>query len=89
MLFWELPNLEDTQSGKDLIQIGEARGLNQAIVLLLQARFGRVTKALQARIEGLSADEAKELITQMATWVKMGAWSKLQDTNDWLDHRGK
>ncbi len=83
MLLGELPNLEDTQSGKDLIRIGEARGLEQAIVLSLQARFGRITKTLQTRIERLSADEAKELITQIQTW------NKLQDAKAWLDSRGQ
>ena len=87
MLLGELPNLEDTQSGKDLIRIGEARGeargWEQAIVLLLQTRFGRITKTLQSRIERLSAAEAKELITQIQTW------NKLQDAKDWLDGRGQ
>ena len=85
MLLGELPNLEDTQSGKDLIRIGEARGeargRDEVIVMFLQSRFGRLTKSLRARIERLSADEAKELISQYPTW------NTLQDAKDWLDHR--
>ena len=103
MLLGELPALEDTQSGKDLIRIGEVRGeargeargkilgeargkmlgLDQAVVVCLESRFGRLTKALRARIERLSADEATEVLTQMATW------NKLQDAKDWLNNRGR
>ena len=81
MLLGELPNLEETQSGKDLIRIGEVRGMNQMIALLLQSRFGRLPKAMRARVERLSPDEAKELITQNSTW------DKLQDAKDWLEQQ--
>ena len=82
MLLGELPDLEDTQLGKDLIQIGEARGeargLDQAVVLFLQARFGQLSKVMRTQIERLSSDEAKELIAQIPSW------DKLQDVKDWL-----
>ncbi len=82
MMLGELPDLEDTQLGKDLIQIGEARGeargLDQAVVLFLQARFGRLSKVMRTQIERLSSDEAKELIAQIPSW------DKLQDVKDWL-----
>ena len=54
MLLGELPDLEETASGKDLIQIGERRGekrgLERAIVALLATRHGTVPAAFKRRL---------------------------------------
>jgi predicted transposase YdaD len=77
MLLGELPDLEETQSGKDLIRIGEQRGLEKgreegreeglekAILVFLAARHGAVPPAIQEKIEALTADEAERLIQHL------------------------
>lgn len=62
MLLGQLPDLEDTQSGKDLIHIGEERGLQQAILVFLKARHGSVPAAVEERIAALSAGDAQRLL---------------------------
>ena len=87
MLLEDLPDLEDTQLGKELIQIGEARGeargLDQAIVIMLELKHDRIPKSLRARIERLSADQAKQLLAELP------AWETLQEVKDWLSKRGQ
>ena len=67
----ELPDLEETASGKELIAIGEKRGferalergLTSAILVLMKDRFGSVPVEMERRIQNLSrADEEKLLI---------------------------
>lgn len=62
MLLGELPDLEETESGKDLIRIGEQRGRTKTILAILTARWGTVPAAIEAKIASLSADEAEGLI---------------------------
>jgi flagellar biosynthesis/type III secretory pathway protein FliH len=78
MLLGELPDLEETQSGKDLIHIGEQRGLEKglekgiekgiekglakAILVFLTARHGTVPAAMREKIATLSEGEAERLI---------------------------
>ncbi len=74
MLLGELPDLEETQLGKDLIRIGEQRGLQtgleqglekgleKAIRAFVAARFGAVPAAIEAKILSLSVAEAEGLI---------------------------
>ena len=78
MLLGELPDLEETQSGKDLIRIGEQRGLERGreegreegrektILAFLAARHGTVPTAIQEKIAALTADEAERLIQFLA-----------------------
>jgi predicted transposase YdaD len=78
MLLGELPDLEETQSGQDLIRIGERRGLEKgrqeglreglaeglerAIRVFLTARHGTVPPAIEEQIAALGADEAERLL---------------------------
>ena len=78
MLLGELPNLEETQSGKDLIRIGEQRGLEQglekgleqglekglekAIFVFLSARHGTIPASIEEKITSLAASEADRLL---------------------------
>jgi predicted transposase YdaD len=66
MLVGELPDLEETASGKDLIRIGEQRGEQKTILAFLTARFGTVPAALQERIATLAPDEAERLVRFLA-----------------------
>lgn len=91
MLIGELPELEDTQSGKDLIAIGEKRGeqrgekrgLEQgekrAAVTVAEARFGPLPKDMHDRIDALSDSKVTELLTEL---VKFPDLAELQG---WLD----
>ena len=77
MLLGELPELEETQSGKDLIRIGEERGekrgeergeqrgLARALLVSLRVRHGMVPAALQKQIRALTADQAERLLEQL------------------------
>ncbi len=73
MLLGELPPLEETQSGKDLIQIGEQRGRErglqegweQAILAFLAARHGTVPADMEAKIRALSIDKANRLVEDL------------------------
>ena len=62
ILLGELPELEETQCGKDLVQIGEARGLAQAVVLHLSVRHGAIPDEMERQIQSLSAEQAERLL---------------------------
>jgi hypothetical protein len=62
ILIGELPELEETQSGKDLIRIGEARGLVKAVLLHLSARHGKVPDEVEKQIRSLPAEQAERLL---------------------------
>jgi predicted transposase YdaD len=78
MLLGELPDLEETQSGKDLIRIGEQRGekrgekrgqqqgLQRAILVSLDARFPAVPAEIQDTVRTLSADKSERLLAYLA-----------------------
>jgi hypothetical protein len=81
MLLGELPPLEETQLGKDLIQIGEQRGLEkgleQAALVLLTARHGSVPPDMEKIIRSLSAHEAERLLEYLSdsrTLEEVGQW---------------
>ncbi len=96
MLLGEFPPLEETQSGKDLIQIGEQRGeerglqqglqqgqlqgLEEAAILFLSHRHDAVPAALEAKIRSLSADEAKRLLQYLYSPQP----PTLEDLDRWL-----
>ena len=80
MLIGALPDLRDTQSGKDLIQIGRAEGKEQGkeqgkiegkievLLLVLTSRFGELSPQLTDRIRQLSAgDKLDRAILQAVT----------------------
>ncbi|MCY2986896.1 MAG: DUF2887 domain-containing protein [Planctomycetota bacterium] len=77
MLLGELPELEETQSGKDLIRIGEQRGLEKAILVSLKSRYGTVPVALQETIHTLTTDEAEcllEYLIRCQTLDELAEW---------------
>ena len=83
ILFGELPELEETQCGKDLIQIGEARGeargLANALVRVMTIRFGSIPSEMEAKIRSLSAEQAERLL-QYALECET-----LAEVTQWLD----
>jgi predicted transposase YdaD len=82
MLLGELPDLEETASGKDLIRIGEERGekrglelgeergekrgLERAILALLTAQHGTVPATVQEKITKLTLADAERMIEFLA-----------------------
>jgi predicted transposase YdaD len=74
MLLGELPELEETVAGKELIQIGEQRGekrgekrgLEEGLLAFLAARHGTVPAAIQEEIAKLTPAEAKRLMQFLA-----------------------
>jgi len=66
MLLGELPELDETVAGKELIRIGERRGekraLEEAILAFLATRHGTVPAAIREKIAKLSPAEAKRLM---------------------------
>ncbi len=70
MLLGELPDLEETASGKDLIRIGEQRGekcgLEKAILAFHATRHGTVPAAIQEKIAKLAPAEADRMMQFLA-----------------------
>jgi predicted transposase YdaD len=78
ILLGELPDLEETASGKDLIRIGEERGeqrgekrgekrgLEKAILAFLVARHGTVPAAIQEKIAKLTPAKAERMMQFLA-----------------------
>jgi hypothetical protein len=88
MLLGQLPPLEETQTGKDLIKIGEQRGreqgllegLERAILGFLTARHGIVPTDLEAKIRALPIDKANRLVENLPRL------QTLDDVLQWLTH---
>jgi hypothetical protein len=79
MLIGELPELVDTKMGQDILKIGEERGLRigeerglvEAVVILLEAKRGRLTKTLRQRIQALGAEELRQLLAEAIPWESL------------------
>lgn len=68
ILLGELPELRETRSGKDLINIGRQEGIREAFLELLTGRFGQIDEGLRTRIEGIgSFEELEKLLLQVLT----------------------
>ncbi len=63
---YELPDIRDTQTGRDLIAIGqregEARGLEDAIVFIVKDRFRNVPKELEERLPKMPRRSKQQLL---------------------------
>lgn len=82
MLLGELPNLEETQSGKELIRIGEKRGFERAIEEFLQAKHGQIPKGLRGKVQKLDIEQARRLLRQLPRC------DSLRDVESWLERGG-
>jgi len=69
MLLGELPDLRETQSGKDLIAIGRSEGKIESLLLLLSARFDSIDPELRQRIESLRSVEMVDRLLVQAVKV--------------------
>jgi len=56
MLIGQLPDLRETQSGKDLIAIGKVEGKAEGLVKLLEVRFGKLAVNLKKQILKIESD---------------------------------
>lgn len=81
MLVGELPELVDTRAGRDLVSIGEERGLAEglaeAVLIVLEAKQGRLSKALRQKIRGLETDRLRQLLAAAPNWdslAPLDAW---------------
>jgi hypothetical protein len=66
MLVGQLPDLRETQSGKDLIAIGKAEGKAEGLLRLLEIRFGEVPAALREGIQKINSDERIDSLYELA-----------------------
>ncbi len=86
MLLGELPELEETVAGKELIQIGEQRGekrgekrgLEEGLLAFLATRHGTVPAAIQEKIVKLTSAEAKRMVQFLAQC------QSLDEVTQWL-----
>jgi len=91
MLLGELPALEETQSGKDLIRIGLARGRAEGevqmrtadIVKIINLRFATAPQSLQSRIGKLTPEQRARLLEFVVTC------QSLTEIRDWLKREKK
>ena len=76
ILLGELPDLRETRSGQDLIQIGrqegkiegKIEGKRETLLGQLTAKFGRLDDGLRTRIEGIgSFEQLEKLLMQVLT----------------------
>lgn len=66
MLLGELPDLRETQSGKDLIAIGRQEGERAGLLWLLEAKFGALDSPTKERINAIdSVERLKDLYRQV------------------------
>jgi len=95
LIISELPDLEDTTAGKELIRIGEKRGekrgkkegkqmgkkegVVEAILVFLQAKHGRLRAEVRERVQALDLAAAKQLVPLIAKW------ETLEPLQQWLD----
>jgi hypothetical protein len=86
MLIGELPELVETRAGRDILAIGEERGLAaglvRAVFVLLERKRGRLTKALRQRIQKLTNDQLCQLLAEA------DAWDSLDPLAPWLAKHG-
>lgn len=84
---YELPDIRDTQTGRDLIAIGklegaaegEARGLGKAIVLIVKDRFRNVPKELEERLPKMRLRSKQQLlrfVTRAESVADLEKWLK-------------
>lgn len=83
MLIGELPELVETRAGQDLIKIGEERGLVESVVIVLEAKRGRLTKSLRQRIQKLGSEQLRQLLAEAL------AWESLDRLDAWLAKHGQ
>lgn len=87
MLTGELPELLETQMAKDILKIGEERGraegLAEAVIIVLAGKRGRLTKALRQRIQRLTTEQRRELLSAA------DAWESLDPLEPWLAEHGQ
>ena len=91
LLLSELPDIRDTQTGRDLIAIGklegaaegevrgEARGLEKAIVLIVKDRFRIVPKELEERLPKMPLRSKQQLlrfVTRAESVADIEKWLK-------------
>ena len=69
MLVGQLPDLRETQSGKDLIAIGKAEGKAEGLLRLLEIRFGEVPSTLRNEIQRIDSDERMDSLYELALKV--------------------
>ncbi|MFN4261002.1 MAG: hypothetical protein ACK4RK_17055 [Gemmataceae bacterium] len=70
MLLGELADLRETQSGKELIQIGREEGKiegeQEALIWAMETKFGSLTPAIRERVAQVkSVDQLKDLLRQV------------------------
>lgn len=78
MLIGALPDLSDTQSGKDLIAIGvqkgeakgEAKGKRESLLLILRVRFGGVPEAFHDSVMAIESVEQLDELLQQALRIE-------------------
>ena len=74
MLIGQLPDLRETQSGKDLIAIGRSEGKIEGLIELLEIRFGEIPKPLRNELL-----QIKSIVAVDALYKKALAISSLRD----------
>ena len=91
MLVGELPDLEETKSGKDLIAIGEKRGEQRgrreckregkiaSILVYLEAKYKQLPSEVQKALSTLSSSKADRLAAHLPRC------KSLRDVTSWLD----
>jgi hypothetical protein len=86
MLIGELPELLETRMAKDILKIGKeqgiAEGLVKAVVIVLERKRGRLTRALRQRIQRLASDPLCQLLAEAE------AWESLDALDAWLAQHG-
>ncbi len=83
MLLGQLPDLRETQSGKDLIAIGKVEGKLEGklegLVKLLEVRFGKISTVLKMKLSKIESDEQLDRLYEHALAISKLADFKVKD----------
>ncbi len=71
----DLPDIEDTRCGRDLIERGIERGIEKSILVLARKKFGSVVdEEMEMAVRGLATAEAEILLADLLDLESVGAF---------------
>ena len=79
MLGYKIDELKQTRVYRDAVQEGREEGLEEAVLILLEHKFGMLSLSNLSRIKALNPDRLQALITSQLDFVTVA------DLENWLD----
>ena len=91
MMLEKLTPLEETKVGKELIEIGEERGVQKgrretmsgSVLDVAEVRLGHLPRSVQSRIQKLTLEQSRRLLKFVA------GCNSLAEVRTWLDQEAR